>query len=59
MWLPALLISALTGLTLVPSPVSASLYPKDSLVKMVDTGGFRNVLKENVRDTAYSSHSRF
>ncbi|KAI0281146.1 hypothetical protein BGY98DRAFT_960147 [Russula aff. rugulosa BPL654] len=34
-------------LTFVPSLVSASLYSKDSLVKMVDTKGFRNALKEN------------
>lgn len=44
MRLPLLSISALT---LVPSLVSASLYPKDSLVKMVDTRGFRNALNDN------------
>jgi protein disulfide-isomerase A6 len=44
-------------LTLVPLLVSAALYPKDSFVKMVDTRGFRNALKENVCDTAYSGHS--
>ncbi|KAH9968412.1 hypothetical protein BGW80DRAFT_1338369 [Lactifluus volemus] len=34
-------------LTLVPSLVSAALYPRDSLVKTIDTKGFRNVMKEN------------
>ena len=52
-------LSILKALALVPSLVSSSLYPKDSLVKMVDTRGFRNAMKENVRDIAYSSHSRF
>ena len=47
MWLSPLSVLALA---LVPSLVSASLYPKDSLVKMVDTVGFRNALKENVCD---------
>jgi protein disulfide-isomerase A6 len=50
---------SISALVIVPSLVSASLYPKDSLVKMVDTRGFRNALKENVRDTTYSGHSRF
>jgi protein disulfide-isomerase A6 len=36
-------------LTLAPSIVSAALYPKDSPVKMVDSKGLRNALKENVR----------
>jgi protein disulfide-isomerase A6 len=44
--LPHLLVLTLT---LASSLVSAALYPKDSLVKMVDTKGFRNALKENVR----------
>ncbi|KAH9066919.1 hypothetical protein EDB87DRAFT_1588962 [Lactarius vividus] len=34
-------------LALVPSFVTAALYPKDSLVKMINTKGFRNALKEN------------
>jgi len=43
--LPHLLALALT---LTSSFVSAALYPKDSLVKMIDQRGFRNALKENV-----------
>jgi len=34
-------------LALVPSLVSSALYPKNSLVKMIDTRGFRNALKDN------------
>ncbi|KAI9510011.1 hypothetical protein F5148DRAFT_1182614 [Russula earlei] len=34
-------------LTLAAPLVSAALYPKDSLVKMIDAKGFRNVLQEN------------
>ena len=43
--LPSLLILTLA---LAPSFVSAGLYPKDSLVKMIDTRGFHSALKENV-----------
>jgi protein disulfide-isomerase A6 len=52
---------SILALTLVQSLVSASLYPRDSLVKMIDTRGFRNALKENVRGTTvtYSCHGRF
>jgi len=42
--LPHLLTLALA---LAPSLASAALYPKDSMVKMIDTRGFRNALKEN------------
>ncbi|KAI0259416.1 hypothetical protein BC834DRAFT_633336 [Gloeopeniophorella convolvens] len=34
-------------LALAPSLVSGALYPKDSLVKMIDTKGFRSAMKEN------------
>lgn len=54
--LPHLLVFILT---LAPSIVSAALYPKDSLVKMVDTKGFRNALKENVRGANSIRHGRF
>ncbi|KAI9440791.1 hypothetical protein H4582DRAFT_2127920 [Lactarius indigo] len=46
MLLPFLHLLALT-LALVPSFVTAALYPKDSLVKMINTKGFRNALKDN------------
>jgi hypothetical protein len=48
--LPHLLTLALA---LAPSLASAALYPKDSMVKMIDTRGFRNALKENVCGTTY------
>jgi protein disulfide-isomerase A6 len=35
-------------LALSSSFVSAALYPKDSLVKMIDQRGFRNAMKDNV-----------
>jgi protein disulfide-isomerase A6 len=47
MLLPHLHLLALT-LALVPSFVSAAMYPKDSLVKMIDARGFKNALKDNV-----------
>jgi hypothetical protein len=47
---------SILALTLVLPLVSASLYPKNSMVKMVDTRGFRNALKENVCDITYSNH---
>lgn len=46
MLLPHLHLLALT-LALVPSFVSAAMYPKDSLVKMIDARGFKNALKDN------------
>jgi protein disulfide-isomerase A6 len=49
--LPHLLALALT---LTPSLVSAALYPKDSPVKIIDTRGFRNALKENVGGAKWS-----
>jgi protein disulfide-isomerase A6 len=45
--LPHLLALTL-ALALSSSDVSAALYPKNSLVKMIDQRGFRNALKENV-----------
>ena len=47
MLLPYFHLLALT-LALVPSYVSAAMYPKDSLVKMIDARGFKNAMKENV-----------
>ncbi|KAI0296562.1 hypothetical protein B0F90DRAFT_1745521 [Multifurca ochricompacta] len=35
------------ALAFAPSLVSAGLYPKDSLVKMIDARGFRSAMKEN------------
>ncbi|KAI9447083.1 hypothetical protein BJY52DRAFT_1156639 [Lactarius psammicola] len=46
MLLPYLHLLTLT-LAFVPSFVSAAMYPKDSMVKMINTRGFRNALKEN------------
>jgi hypothetical protein len=44
-----MLLHLLTLPLLLASPfVSAGLYPKDSLVTVIDTGGFRRALKENV-----------
>jgi len=34
-------------LALVPSFVSAAMYPKNSMVKMIDARGFKNAMKEN------------
>jgi protein disulfide-isomerase A6 len=48
MLLPYLHLLTLT-LALVPSYVSAALYPKNSQVKMIDARGFKNAMKENVR----------
>lgn len=45
MLLPQLL--ALT-VALAPTLVSAALFPKDSLVKMIDAKQFKKVMKENV-----------
>lgn len=47
---------SILALTLMLPLVSASLYPKNSLVKMVDAKGFRYALKENVCDITYSNH---
>lgn len=47
MLLPYLHLLTLT-LALVPSFVSAAIYPKNSMVKMIDAKGFKNALKENV-----------
>jgi protein disulfide-isomerase A6 len=46
MLLPHLHLLALT-LALVPPFVSAALYPKDSMVKMINAKGFKNAMKEN------------
>ncbi|KAN0128743.1 thioredoxin protein disulfide isomerase [Lactarius tabidus] len=46
MLLPYLHLLTLT-LALVPSYVSAALYPKNSQVKMIDARGFKNAMKEN------------
>ena len=36
-------------LAFAPTIVSAGIFPKDSLVKMIDSKGFREAMKENVR----------
>lgn len=46
MLLPPLLAATLA---LAPALVSAGLFPKDSLVKMIDAKQFKKVMKENVR----------
>ena len=38
-------------LALTPSLASAALFPKDTLVKMIDAKEFKKVMKENVSTT--------
>lgn len=45
MLLPQLLTLTLA---LAPALVSAALFPKESLVKMIDAKGFKKAMKENV-----------
>ncbi|KAI0690982.1 hypothetical protein BC835DRAFT_1417461 [Cytidiella melzeri] len=44
MWVPQLLA---VSLALAPALVSAGIFPKDSLVKMIDAKGFKAAMKEN------------
>lgn len=54
MLLPQLLVLTLA---VGPAVVQAALFPKDSLVKMLDAKGFRKMMKQNVRRRACVSRS--
>ena len=41
---------AVLTLVLSPTLVWGALFPKDSLVKMLDAKGFKKAMRENVRD---------
>ena len=45
---------ALFLLLVMPTFVSAGLFPKSSLVKMIDAKGFREIMKLNVSNTRFS-----
>ena len=47
MMLPQLLA---LSLALAPNLVNAAIFPKDTLVKMLDHKGFKQAMKENVRN---------
>ena len=42
-------LAVTVALASAPNFVSAALFPKDSLVKMIDAKGFKKAMKENVR----------
>lgn len=54
MLLPQLLVLTLA---VGPAVVQAALFPKDSLVKMLDAKGFRKMMKQNVRRRGCASRS--